>query len=212
VGRLLLLKDFQQRIGEPKHNGGIHPFRVDPRILCECKVRPINKRVCIKKEEFGFAGGHAAKIGITLFRGSAISTIALYSQDQNLPMTNPLEYFLHWEKLFPNDIVFRQAKGDHWITWTYQQAGDEIRRMAGYLESMALPPHSHIAILSKNCPHWIMADLAIIMSGHVSVPLYPTLSLANWTLTNHKSMASPTSTGLVWRLMAYRRFRHGRRS
>lgn len=90
-------------------------------------------------------------------------------------MTNPLEYFLHWEKNSPTDIVFRQAKGAEWITWTFTQAGDEIRRIAGFLDSLNLPPHSKIGILSKNCPHWVMADLAIMMSGHVSVPLYPTL-------------------------------------
>ena len=90
-------------------------------------------------------------------------------------MTNPLEYFLHWEKEFPNDIIFRQAAGTGWKTWTHQQAGDEIRKIAAYLKSLNLPAHSKIAILSKNCPHWVMADLAIMMSGHVSVPLYPTL-------------------------------------
>jgi long-subunit acyl-CoA synthetase (AMP-forming) len=41
---------------------------------------------------------------------------------------------------------------------------------------MNLPPKSNIAILSKNCAHWIITDLAIWMAGHVSVPLYPTLS------------------------------------
>jgi long-chain acyl-CoA synthetase len=56
------------------------------------------------------------------------------------------------------------------------QAGDEIRRVAEYLRQLDLPPHSHVAILSKNCAHWIMADLAIMMAGHVSIPLYPTLS------------------------------------
>ncbi len=90
-------------------------------------------------------------------------------------MTNPLEYFLHWEKAVPHDIILRQAFGNTWKTWTYQQAGDEIRRVAAFLQSLHLPSHSHIAILSKNCPHWVMADLAIMMSGHVSVPLYPTL-------------------------------------
>src|SRR5690606_30316420 len=32
------------------------------------------------------------------------------------------------------------------------------------------------ALLSKNCAHWIMADLAIMMAGHVSVPLYATIT------------------------------------
>jgi long-chain acyl-CoA synthetase len=39
-----------------------------------------------------------------------------------------------------------------------------------------LPAQSKVGILSKNCAHWIMSDLAIMMSGHVSVPLYPNLS------------------------------------
>lgn len=90
-------------------------------------------------------------------------------------MTNPLEYFLHWEKEVPQDIFLRQAKGHDWNTWTFSEAGLQIRKIAAYLSSLQLPNGSHIAILSKNCPHWIMADLAIMMAGHVSIPLYPTL-------------------------------------
>jgi long-subunit acyl-CoA synthetase (AMP-forming) len=48
--------------------------------------------------------------------------------------------------------------------------------MASALLSMNLAPRSHIAILSKNCAHWILADLAIWLAGHVSVPLYPNLT------------------------------------
>src|SRR5262249_36319206 len=38
------------------------------------------------------------------------------------------------------------------------------------------PPRSHVALLSKNTAHWLLADLAIWMAGHVTVPLYPTLA------------------------------------
>lgn len=91
-------------------------------------------------------------------------------------MNGPLEYFLHWEKTAPNDILFRQPFGNTWKTRTWKESGEEIRRVAGYLEALHLPPHSHVAIFSKNCSEWIMADLAIMMAGHVSVPVYPTLS------------------------------------
>ena len=40
---------------------------------------------------------------------------------------------------------------------------------------MGLPEKSHIGLVSKNCREWIIADLAISMSGHISVPFFPTL-------------------------------------
>jgi long-chain acyl-CoA synthetase len=91
-------------------------------------------------------------------------------------MNSPLEHFLHWEEKIPNQLMFKQPFGDSWKTWTWAEAGDEIRRMASHLQSLDLPPATKIALLSKNCAHWIMADLAIIMTGHVSVPIYPTVS------------------------------------
>ncbi len=60
------------------------------------------------------------------------------------------------------------------ITWA--EAADEALRMASALKKMNLAPRSHVAILSKNCAHWILADFAIWLAGHVSVPLYPNLT------------------------------------
>jgi|TARA_A100001518_G_C1221766_1_gene66484 long-subunit acyl-CoA synthetase (AMP-forming) len=54
--------------------------------------------------------------------------------------------------------------------------GEQARRAASWLRSRELPQGSRIAIISKNCAHWIVADLAIWMAGHVSVPLYPNLT------------------------------------
>ena len=106
-------------------------------------------------------------------------------------MNGPLEYFLHWEKTIPNQTFLRQPFGDSWKTRTWAEAGNEIRRAAGYLEALGLAPKSHIAILSKNCSEWIMADLAIMMAGHVSIPLYATLSAegVKYTLDHSESKA-----------------------
>jgi long-chain acyl-CoA synthetase len=89
---------------------------------------------------------------------------------------SPLDAFYHWEKTTPDVIFLKQPIEGQWKTWTYRQAGDEIRRVAASLKVHDLEPRSSIAIFSKNCAHWIMADLAIWMAGHVSVPLYPTFS------------------------------------
>src|SRR5687768_8352132 len=92
------------------------------------------------------------------------------------PQETPLSAFYGWEKQTPKRTFLRQPVSDNWKSWTYQEAGDEIRRIASALRALNLPPQSTIAILSKNCAHWIMADLAIMMAGHISVPVYPTLS------------------------------------
>jgi long-chain acyl-CoA synthetase len=60
--------------------------------------------------------------------------------------------------------------------YTWRQLMDQSRRMAAHLQSLGLPRGSNIALLSKNCAHWLMADFAIWLAGHVSVPLYPTLA------------------------------------
>ncbi|MFZ6010183.1 MAG: AMP-binding protein [Bacteroidota bacterium] len=91
----------------------------------------------------------------------------------------PLDIFLYWEQNTPDRLFLRQPLQGVWKTWSYKKAGDEIRRIAAALKSYGLQPQSNVAILSKNCAHWIMADLAIWMAGHVSVPIYPTLSAAS---------------------------------
>lgn len=92
-------------------------------------------------------------------------------------MSSTLQRFLEWEKAIPNELFLRQPFNGRWKQYTYHLAGEESRRIAAGLKS--LPPRSHVAILSKNCMHWLMADLAIMMCGHISVPLYATLTAAS---------------------------------
>ena len=93
-----------------------------------------------------------------------------------MPAISPLESFLQWEKKIPNEVLFRQPISGQWKTWTWAQVGNEIRRIASGLRSLNLPEQSHIAILSKNCAQWIISDLAIMMCGYISIPIYPSLS------------------------------------
>ena len=83
----------------------------------------------------------------------------------------------HWEKTTPDRVWLTQPVGDGKVeTYTWAQAMDQVRRMAAHLQSLDLEPGSHIAMISKNCAHFFLADLAIWMAGHVSVALYPTLN------------------------------------
>ncbi len=88
-----------------------------------------------------------------------------------------LHRFLHWEKTQPDAIYLTQPlPGGSVVDYSWRQVGDQARRVAAHLRALKLPPKSNIALLGKNSAHWIIADLAIWMAGHVSVPLYPTLN------------------------------------
>ncbi len=88
-----------------------------------------------------------------------------------------LERAYHWEKERANEIYMTQPMGGGEVReYTWKKTLDEARRMAAYIGSLDIPDNSQIAILSKNCAHFIMTDLAIWMAGHVSVALYPTLT------------------------------------
>ncbi|GAB3253389.1 AMP-binding protein [Larkinella harenae] len=87
-----------------------------------------------------------------------------------------LDYFYYWERQQPNKVYLRQPQGNQYRNFTWREVGKQARTLATYLNSLGLPPKSNIGLLSKNCAHWIIADLAILLSGHVSVPFYPTLT------------------------------------
>ncbi|PYB98843.1 AMP-binding protein [Pseudomonas koreensis] len=89
----------------------------------------------------------------------------------------PLDVFYEREARHPRQRFLVQPIGGGQVeTLTWADVGHQARCAAHWLRALELPPGSHIALISKNCAHWIIADLAIWMAGHVSVPLYPNLT------------------------------------
>ncbi|MEP3891611.1 MAG: AMP-binding protein [Hellea sp.] len=86
-----------------------------------------------------------------------------------------IEKFYEWERTTPHKVFLRQPKGSAWNDYSYAEIGQMARKMVTALKETGLKPGDHIGIYSKNCYHWIVADLAIIMGGYVSVPLYASL-------------------------------------
>jgi long-subunit acyl-CoA synthetase (AMP-forming) len=88
-----------------------------------------------------------------------------------------LDCLEHWATTQPDTVYLTQPlKSGQVVDYTWREVADQVRRMAAHLQTLGLPPRSNIALLGKNSAHWIMADLAIWMAGHITVPLYPTLN------------------------------------
>lgn len=98
-------------------------------------------------------------------------------EQARLAVSSALEAFYQREQMHPDKVYLVQPlAGGEVQELTWREVGDQARRLASYLQSLQLPAGSHIALISKNCAHWIITDLSIWMAGHVSVPLYPNLT------------------------------------
>jgi len=83
-----------------------------------------------------------------------------------------LDLFLSHEQESPTEIFLRQPNGLIWNQYTWQDAGIAARHLVTALRKAGLKKGDRIALLSQNCAEWIICDLAIMMGGFVSVPLY----------------------------------------
>lgn len=117
----------------------------------------------------------------------------------------PLELFYEREARHPNKrYMVQPLGGGQLLELSWADVGEQARRVANWLRSRELSPGSRIAIISKNCAHWIVADLGIWMAGYVSVPLYPNLTAGSMRQVLEHSEAALAFVGKLddWASMA----------
>ena len=86
-----------------------------------------------------------------------------------------LDYVYDHESAQRDEVYLTQPVGAQPpIDYNWGQVVDQARRMAAHLRSRNLGPGAKIAILSKNCAHFFIAELAIWMAGGTTVAIYPT--------------------------------------
>ena len=93
------------------------------------------------------------------------------------PATSVLECIYQHEKNLADKIFLTQpVGGGKVIDYTWAQTVDQSRRMAAHLKTLGLPHGAKVALLSKNCAHFFMAEMAIWMAGYTTVAIFPTES------------------------------------
>ena len=86
-----------------------------------------------------------------------------------------LDYVYDHADAHPDQVFLSQPVGGGKVTdYTWAQTVDQARRMAAHLQSHGLERGARVAILSKNCAHFFMAELAIWMAGYTTVAIFPT--------------------------------------
>lgn len=102
---------------------------------------------------------------------------------------SPIEMMYQWESETPDKVFLRQASNLKWVEYTWREVSKQVRQLAGYIDLKGYPAGSRIAIWSANSKDWIIADLAIMLSGHISIPIYPgqDIESANYILAHSES-------------------------
>lgn len=80
----------------------------------------------------------------------------------------------HWAEECPDQVWLRDLNEAGSTDYTWKDASQRINAVAAILEER-FEPETKIVVLSENCAHWFMADLAVITSGNVTVSLFTTL-------------------------------------
>ena len=73
------------------------------------------------------------------------------------------------------DAPFLWAKRDgEWRSISYNEAARQVAALSASLLGLGLKPGDRVMLVSENRPEWLIADLAIMAAGCVTVPTYTT--------------------------------------
>lgn len=89
-------------------------------------------------------------------------------------IVSPLSMLYDREIETPNEVYLTQPVNGEFVDYTWAQTINIARRLATKISSFAYPSGSRIAILAKNSVEWVVCDIAIMMAGHISVPIFST--------------------------------------
>ena len=96
-------------------------------------------------------------------------------------MARQLERFDNLVSLFltradkKGDKPFLWAKREGaWRSTSWTEAARQVAALAAALKRIGLEPGDRVALVSENRPEWLIADLAIMAAGCVTVPTYTT--------------------------------------
>jgi len=89
------------------------------------------------------------------------------------------------------DLFFRRAEelgarpflwdrhSSRWRARSWEEAARTVRRLAGRLAALGIVPGERVLVASENRSEWLLADLAVMACGGVTVPAYTTNTVAD---------------------------------
>jgi long-chain acyl-CoA synthetase len=83
--------------------------------------------------------------------------------------------FLDSCRAYPKPVRMTAKRDGAWTKISTAEIETAVRRLSLGLQALGVGPGDRVAILSENRPEWVMADLAALAAGAVTVPIYTSL-------------------------------------
>jgi long-chain acyl-CoA synthetase len=86
-----------------------------------------------------------------------------------------LDLFKRQVQLASHRPALRQKRSSKWVTTTWGEWSERSTAFAASLIHAGLSPQSRVAIIANTCQAWVESDIAILLAGGVTVPVYDSL-------------------------------------
>jgi long-chain acyl-CoA synthetase len=86
----------------------------------------------------------------------------------------------NFEKFASDALVLAGKNKGSWDTYTSAEYRENVDALSKGLLAMGVKKDDKIATIVNNCPEWNFFDMALMQIGAIQVPIYPTISEANY--------------------------------
>ncbi len=86
----------------------------------------------------------------------------------------------HQKSFKPKDDTLAGKENGKWVTYSIDQYREIADHISYGLLQLGVEVNDKIATISNNCPEWNFIDMGILQTGAVHVPIYPTISEADY--------------------------------
>ncbi len=89
--------------------------------------------------------------------------------------TPNLVAMFHDRAIHYGDAPFLWTKRDgEWQSMSWRETADTVGNLARALQSLGVEPGDRVGLVSENRPEWVIADIAVMATGGITVPAYTT--------------------------------------
>lgn len=114
-----------------------------------------------------------------------------------MEVTRLFDLLDHYKEKYPNQEVALSCKrGGKWINYSVNQYVEQANYVSSALLKLGVKKDDKIAIISSNRPEYNILDMGIMQIGAITVPIYPTISEADYNyILNHAEVKYVFSEG-----------------